>query len=76
MSKKTILPSTARHVVLNDEDWEYLETRFGPQGIKPVGVSRVVRSIIHKQIREWREAENQAATKLKRESEKNAPTNL
>jgi hypothetical protein len=61
MSKKAKLPQTPRHVLIFDEDWEYLETRFGPAGLKPVGVSNVIRALIHQRILHWREAENKAA---------------
>ena len=77
MSRKARLPQSPRHVLIYNEDWEYLETRFGPQGIKPVGVSNVVRALIHQKVTTWREAENAAATKLKRESRTDGkPTNL
>lgn len=62
MTRKVELPSSPRHVLIYDEDWEYLETRFGPSGFKPVGVSAVVRALIHAKITSWREVENKAAT--------------
>lgn len=66
MSKKSRLPHSPRHIYLYDEDWEFLETRFGPTGFKPVGVSRVIKELIHNQVLVWREAENRATTARKR----------
>lgn len=67
MSKKLKLPASARHIILFDEDWEFLETRFGPTGFKPLGVSEVLRAKIHNWILTMREAENQFATQKMRE---------
>jgi tRNA G37 N-methylase TrmD len=68
LSKKSRLPQSPRHVLIYNEDWEYLETRFGPTGLKPVGVSNVIRALIHQKILDWREAENIAATAARREN--------
>lgn len=62
MSLKARLPQSPRHILVYNDDWEYLETRFGYRGLKPVGVSNVIRALIHKRVLEWREAENDAAT--------------
>lgn len=63
MSKKALLPQSVHHVYIYDEDWEFLETRFGQRhGIEPVGVSFVLKELVHKQVTSWREAENKAAT--------------
>lgn len=70
MSKKSRLPQTDRHILIYDEDWEYLETRFGPFGIKPVGVSAVIRALIHHRVLSWREAENKAATNFRKHEER------
>lgn len=67
MSKKAILPESPHHVYYYDEDWEFLETRFGkPHGINPVGISTVLREKTHVWVLQLREAENRAATNLKR----------
>ena len=62
MSKKSLLPQSPRHFLIYDEDWDYLETRFGQSGLHPVGVSNVIRALIHREVLKWREAENTAAT--------------
>ena len=57
MPKKISFPSSTRHLLLYDEDWEYLESRFGPRGVKPVGVSTVIRAILHQKVMALRAAE-------------------
>lgn len=65
--RKAILPQSPHHVYFYDEDWDFLETRFGqPNGIEPVGVSSVLKEMVHKQIIIWRETENRAATKKRK----------
>lgn len=76
MSKKTILPQSRRHILLYNEDWEYLETRFGPKGIKPVGISNVIRALVHRRVLAWREAENEAMTARSRNLSQNLSQNL
>jgi hypothetical protein len=58
--KKTAFPASTRHLLLYDEDWEYLESRFGPRGIRPVGVSTVVRAILHQKVMALRAKEIEA----------------
>ena len=60
MPKKMPLSSSTRHLVLYDEDWEYLESRFGPRGVRPVGVSTVIRAILHQKVMALRAAEIEA----------------
>lgn len=57
MPKKVHLPSSTRHILLYDEDMDYLQSRFGPHGTQPVGVSAVVRAIIHQKVLSLRQAE-------------------
>lgn len=57
MPKKIHLPSTPRHVVFFDEDWDYLESRFGSRGIRPIGISTVIRAIIHSKVLSLKAAE-------------------
>jgi hypothetical protein len=72
MSRKARLPQTPRHVLIYDEDWEYLETRFGQVGIRPIGVSNVIRAVIHQKILDWREKERESM----QEQPNARPTNL
>ena len=59
MVKKSELPSRPRHINVNDEDWEFLAARFGPTSMQPVGVSAVIREIVHRKVRELRAREIQ-----------------
>lgn len=48
MSKKNLLPSRARHILVYDQDWVFLEAMYGRQGgAKPLGTSVAIRAIIH-----------------------------
>lgn len=60
MPKKVPLPSSTKHILVHDEDWAYLESRFGPQGIQPIGVSAVIRAIVHQKVMALRTAEIEA----------------
>lgn len=44
------LPQTRRHVLIFDEDWEYLTESYGARGLKPIGVSAAIRKIIHAKV--------------------------
>ena len=61
MTRKAILPQSPHHILIYDEDWEYLLSRFGPGGLRPVGVSQIIRAIIHQKIAALRAAEHDAA---------------
>lgn len=79
LSKKAARPQTPRHILVWDEDWEYLDSRFGQAGLHPIGVSRVLRALIHQRVLEWREAENAALTaaaRQKMEQQDGNPPNI
>lgn len=61
MPKKSRLPQSRHHVMCYDVVWDYFESRFGPNGIQPIGVSTVIREILYKHYLTFVEAENQAA---------------
>ncbi len=47
----TALKSSRHHIVLFDEDWEFLNRAFGkPDGVHPIGVSEAIRAIVHKRV--------------------------
>lgn len=48
--QRSKLPTERRHVWLYVEDLEYLEETYGPQGDVAVGVSAVIREMIHVQV--------------------------
>lgn len=57
MPKKIDRPSSRHVVLIYDEDWDYLESRYGFGGIKPVGVNAVIRALIHAKVQMMRAAE-------------------
>lgn len=76
MSKKSIMPQTARHIIIFDEDWEILETCYGSAGLKPVGISTVLRALIHQFVTQIREAQAVVTTTAKRSTTHAHVTNL
>jgi hypothetical protein len=50
MSKKLTLPATRRHLEIFNEDWEFLESEYGRYSASRVGISEVVRAMIHKWV--------------------------
>lgn len=59
MSRKSTIPQTPRHVLIFDEDWEFLKRYFGPQGIRPIGVSPAIRAMIHKMVTNIRQRQDE-----------------
>ena len=47
MAKKALLPQSRRHILVYDEDWEFLEAEYGTDSASKIGVSAAVRTIIH-----------------------------
>jgi hypothetical protein len=60
MSKKVELPQTRRHILIFDEDWEYLTESYGAGGAKPIGVSAAIRKIVHAKVLGLRDRVNSA----------------
>lgn len=51
MSKRAERPQSRRHILVFDEDWEYLDKLYGPQGLKRIGVGPAIRQIIHAKVK-------------------------
>lgn len=47
MSRKPLKPQSSRHVNIYDEDWELMDQLYGVHSEANVGVSSVVRTVIH-----------------------------
>jgi hypothetical protein len=47
MTRKALLPQRPRHILVYDEDWDFLRDAYGPGSAKPVGISPAIRTIIH-----------------------------
>lgn len=67
MAKKHSLPQSRRHIFINDEDWEFLESRFGKSSPTPKGVGWIIRELIHAKVKQIRERE--VAERMKRQEE-------
>lgn len=55
MSRIAELPSSRRHIIIFDEDWELLESLYGPRGAKPIGISVAIRAILHQKCKAIRQ---------------------
>lgn len=56
MSRKSELPKSRHHIMLYDEDWEFLETNYGKSSGTPVGASAAISAIVHAKVRQLRAA--------------------
>ena len=65
MSKKAELPQTRRHVLVFDEDWNFLLETYGAQGQKPIGVGAAIRRIVHAKVLALRDRQNRAIDELR-----------
>ena len=59
MSKKAILPQHRRHIMIYDEDWEFLEQNYGPSSASRLGAGIAVREWLHKRVLELRAKQNE-----------------
>lgn len=51
MSKKSTLPQSRRHILIFDEDWEFLTKIYGPGGAhSEVGISGAIRAVVHQRV--------------------------
>lgn len=63
MVRKSDLKKSRHHVMLYDEDWDFLETNYGPNSKSPIGISAAITAIIHAKIMDMRA---RAATEYER----------
>lgn len=57
-----MLPQSRHHIMVYDEDWEFIEQRFCQDSGKTPGV--LIRDMLHRRVLELRERENQALSAL------------
>ena len=55
MSRKSRLPQSRHHILVYDEDWEWLEQHFGASSSRPIGIGPAIREIIHKHLENIRD---------------------
>lgn len=51
MSKRSERPQTRRHVLIFDEDWDWLEANYGPYSENKIGTGAAARQIIHLHVK-------------------------
>ncbi len=72
MSRRSELPQSRRHVLIFDEDWEFLEANYGQYSANRIGVGVAVRRIVHQQVRFLRQkAQDLADARQSRGAEPN-----
>lgn len=54
MSRRHELPSSRRHVMIFDDDWQWLEANYGTQSAQPVGVGHAIRALVHVHVKRLR----------------------
>jgi len=50
MSKRSVLPQARRHILVYDEDWEFLDSAYGKDSDKPIGVGVAIRQLVHASV--------------------------
>jgi len=59
MSRKSIAPQSRRHIWIYDEDWEYIEQRFGKGTAANIGIGPAIRRMIQVYVANLRSKEQQ-----------------
>lgn len=60
MSRKSPLPQSRRHVMIYNEDWDWLERAYGGQTAANLGPGVAIRQLVHGRVLYMRAQENQA----------------
>ena len=47
MPKRAERPQRPRHILIFDEDWDFLTTHYGPASQNRMGVSPAIRQMVH-----------------------------
>ena len=64
MSRRAKFPQSRHHVMIYDEDWDWLSTMFGAQNGNGTGAGTVIRELVHRQVARLREASAQREAEL------------
>jgi hypothetical protein len=65
LSKKTTLPQSRHHILVFDEDWDFLVQNYGPGSANGLGVSTVIRALIHQRVSGLKAKANEAFDKIR-----------
>ena len=49
MPRLPLAPHSRRHIMIFDDDWEFLITHFGPGSRNPIGASRCIQAMVRKE---------------------------
>lgn len=72
MSKKAQFPQSPHHILVFDEDWEYLQRTYGAESGNRLGVSPIIRQIIHAYVQRLRARTESAMSEIPQEAPANA----
>lgn len=61
MSKQSPLPQSRHHVLIFDEDWNWLDDNYGPNSPSRMGVGVAIRKIVHYHVKQIRQKAQEAA---------------
>ena len=60
MPKRSTLPKSRRHILIYDEDWDFITRYYGRGSAANLTISNVIRSIIHRQVHHLRSLQQNA----------------
>lgn len=63
MSRKSIAPQSRRHIWIFDDDWSFIESRFGKFSPSQMGTSAAVRTILQAWVANMRKKEQDQVEK-------------
>jgi hypothetical protein len=69
MSKRSQLPQSRHHVMIFDEDWQWLDLAFGKYSRSRLGPGVAIRQIVHRHVRQLRQVEDQRVQAQTQEEE-------
>lgn len=49
--KRSSLPQSRRHIMVYDEDWEWLDRYYGKESDARIGTGAAIREIVHSRIK-------------------------
>lgn len=66
MSKKSPLPQSRHHILVYDEDWDWLDRHYGRGAANSeVGISGAIKAILHQRVLGMRALANKAMDQLR-----------
>ena len=72
MPRKSIRPQTRHHIMVFDDDWDFLLRAFGPSSVRPIGPGIAARGIIHEFVKKARARISETQQSLEEKVDENA----